>query len=163
MSVCQVGHILSPALWLVGVSLILTGITDTCTRTRTRSHRVLTYSSMCLFIFDFHSYIHPNVLSAVCTCRLGSPLRTPYWLNLYVWVPRFTVPSRLLMTSCTNWINWVSQDLWLQKPCWQLPWTQITYLFRVDTQLARKYSGWRADTSIRLLVVYFAHLLNGNL
>ena len=32
---------------------------------------------------------------------------------------RFTVPYRLLMISCTNWTNWVLQDLWLQKPCWQ--------------------------------------------
>ena len=33
--------------------------------------------------------------------------------------PRLTVPSRLLMMSCTNWTNWVSQDLWLRKSCWQ--------------------------------------------
>ena len=32
---------------------------------------------------------------------------------------QFTAPSRLLMMSCTNWTNWVLQDLWLRKPCWQ--------------------------------------------
>ena len=72
-----------------------------------------------------HLWVDPRIpkLSDFCNSLLCGTLSKAFAKSMMIksvcLCPRFIAPSRLLMISCTNWTNWVSQDLRLRNPCWQ--------------------------------------------
>ena len=78
-------------------------------RTDDRTYRP--YVLICWSTSGWNLLSHNNSIYAIASC-VGLCV-----IHYDQMCPRCTAPSRLLMMSCTNWINWVSQDLWLRKPC----------------------------------------------
>ena len=62
----------------------------------------------------------PNLCNSLLCGTLSKALAKSIMIKYVYLYPRYTAPSKLLMMLCTNWTNWVSQDIWLRKPCWQL-------------------------------------------
>ena len=63
--------------------------------------------------------LYSNLCNSLLCGALSKALAKSIMTKYVCFCHQFTAPSRLLMMSCTNWTNWVSQDLWLRKPCWQ--------------------------------------------
>ena len=86
-------------------------------------------SIQCCYTFPFtytYSYaanpdnsISPICVIASCVVPYQKAFAKSIMIKSVCVCPRFTAPSRLLMISCTNCTNWVLQDLWPRKPCWQ--------------------------------------------
>ena len=70
--------------------------------------RAMSWSTCRWILLSHNSLLYHSLLCGTLSKAFAKSIMIKYVFLC----PRFTAPSRLLMMSCTNQTNWVSQDLW---------------------------------------------------